>query len=563
MPEPRATIHFEHKGIGHTLADKRLAVPLNQREYTWEEEHVIELFQDLQDAEASDEQEYFLGTIVLTHGEDGQIEVADGQQRLATTTILLAAIRDHLLGSNNQGRADQIERDYLLSTDLRSEEIVPRLRLNVADNDFFQKVILSKPDSGDRSTAPAKASHRKIVRAAELARERIATIIAGHKEDRKVGRLVDWVQFIREKARVILVTVPDHINAFVMFETLNDRGLPLAQSDLLKNYLLGRAGDRMQEVQQRWASMVGALETVGGDEMTVTYLRHYYVLRNGPTRERELFSKLKSEIRNKQRTVDFSTALADSAPHYVALLNPHHEKWNAYGTVTRKHIETLLALRVEQIRPLLFAVSRHFSVEEAKLAFRLFVSWSVRFLIAGGRGGLLDRHYGLRAQEIGTGQITTTKQLAKRMGDVVPADAVFESAFADARVSNAGLARYYLRALERKVKNQSDPELLPNEDEGSVNLEHILPENPGTEWNIDPETAMAYYKKIGNMALLRAQVNVALGNGSFADKKPHLAASELVLTAEAGAEDMWGAAQIIERQKRLARLAIETWPLAI
>lgn len=87
-------ISFEHKGIGSVLAQNRLVVPLNQREYSWEEDHVKELFQDFSSALAVKQGAYFLGTLVFTKGANDHPEVSDGQQRLATTTILLAAVRD-------------------------------------------------------------------------------------------------------------------------------------------------------------------------------------------------------------------------------------------------------------------------------------------------------------------------------------------------------------------------------------------------------------------------------------------------------------------------------------
>ncbi|MBM3498440.1 MAG: DUF262 domain-containing protein [Armatimonadetes bacterium] len=94
MPSTKGKIIFEHEGIGGVPAHNTLHVPLNQREYSWEEEHVRELFDDLDHAMEAGQASYFLGTIVFTTGDGGITEVSDGQQRLATTTILLAAIRD-------------------------------------------------------------------------------------------------------------------------------------------------------------------------------------------------------------------------------------------------------------------------------------------------------------------------------------------------------------------------------------------------------------------------------------------------------------------------------------
>src|SRR6201989_1476031 len=95
-----AKIDFEHLGIGTVLSRYRLLVPPNQREYKWTKDYVLELLHDFSNALRRNTSSYFLGTIVLTGGDGGTWQVADGQQRLATTTVLLAAIRDYLYERN-------------------------------------------------------------------------------------------------------------------------------------------------------------------------------------------------------------------------------------------------------------------------------------------------------------------------------------------------------------------------------------------------------------------------------------------------------------------------------
>src|SRR5438046_2104140 len=84
-------------GLGGVLKQFRLVVPPNQREYSWEEE-VTTLFQDLTKAILDGEGEYFLGTVVTIPRTPELLEIVDGQQRLATTAILLAEIRNYLVG---------------------------------------------------------------------------------------------------------------------------------------------------------------------------------------------------------------------------------------------------------------------------------------------------------------------------------------------------------------------------------------------------------------------------------------------------------------------------------
>ena len=209
----------------------------------------------------------------------------------------------------------------------------------------------------------------------------------------------------------------------------------------------------------------------------------------------------------------------------------------------------------------MLAVARKFSEKEAHKAFRLFVSWSVRFLIVGGGSqGKLHRYYGTRAQDVTRGEIKTAEQLAKSMLDLVPGNRQFQEEFSKANVSKSYLARYYLRAIELYGKD-SEPQLLINEDPNAVNLEHVLPLNPSPEWHVDWETAATFFKRIGNMVLLGAKENVALGNGPFETKGPVLRQSPFTTTQEVGRLAAWNADEIKNRQARLAELAPKVWPL--
>lgn len=165
-------ITFEHIGIGALLTRGRLSVPPNQRSYKWEDEHVIELFQDLR--KALDSNDYFLGTIVLT-GTDGPIsQVTDGQQRLATTTIMFAAIRDFFLKREDTNYVKQIESDFLSFIDYGSGETVPRLTLNIDDTQFFTQSIITQPQERPPLAGNSLSdSNKRLLRAFELANEHI------------------------------------------------------------------------------------------------------------------------------------------------------------------------------------------------------------------------------------------------------------------------------------------------------------------------------------------------------------------------------------------------------
>jgi hypothetical protein len=562
MAAPRTPIGFDHLGLGSVLSRNRLTVPLNQREYSWEKKHVIDLLTDF--SRALTKKSYFLGTIVLTTTPDDALEVIDGQQRLATTTIFIAAIRDYLLSIKEDVLVNSIEQDFLFKIIREKKEKAPRLTLNHQDKDYFVARVLERPKASERMNAqPKKPSHELIDTAAKLAAEHVKQVLSPHKRDNHVPVLNEWVSFIEHSAQVITLFVPDDLNAYVMFETLNDRGLKTSQADLVKNYLFGEANGKLRDAQLKWATMNGSLDALGIDEIALTYLRHLAISLFGHTREKEVLERVKTKISGERSALDFLDSLSENANNYVAIMTPTHAKWNQYRPHTRERLRSLVPLRATFLRPLLLAVVRCFTKAETEKAVRLFVCWSVRFLVVGGgRSGTVEETSADLAKEVNDGSIQTLGVLARAMQKIVPSDPEFEAAFSTARVANSQLARYYLRALELKQKASAEPEWIPNEDI-VINLEHVLPENPGANWpHFDADTAQLYFNRLGNMVLLQASQNTLIGNSSFSDKRHVLSQSTFVLTAAVGKKKAWGKDEINARQKKLAELAVQTWPLA-
>ena len=562
MARARSPMDFETLGIGTALKRNRLAVPLNQREYSWEERHVQDLFQDLANAIDNNKQSYFLGTIVLTNRAGEVLEISDGQQRLATTTILLASFRDYFHRKNDQDMVGDLD-DFLFTFVRSTRERNPRLRLNVIDDDFFRRRILEWPYlASPPEVTPQHRSRLLIDNAANMAAVHVDNILKPFSESNKDDHLNKWIDFIEHATEVILVTVPDDLNAYVMFETLNDRGLRTTQADLVKNYLFSETGTRIDEAQQRWASMNGTLEAIEDDEITITFLRHLLISLLGHVKERDVLARVQQRVKGRAPAIEFLDTLSLAARDYVAMLTPTHQKWIEYPAGTKNHVGTLLLLKVTPLRPLMLAVSRNFSQSEAGKAFHQFVSWSVRFRIAGGaRSGKVEEALAEAARKVSVGEVASAAGLLEELRPVLPNDTAFQLAFRDATVAIHGLARYYLRALEQKSQGQPEPEWVPNE-ETVITLEHVLPQHPGKNWvDVEPAIHSVYHRRLGNMVLLSQTTNHSIGNDSFADKKMAYEESTYELTKEVGGLTNWHATEIEQRQSRLAALAVETWPL--
>lgn len=561
-----AAIKFEPMGIGDLIRRGRLVVPPNQRSYAWEDRNVKELLQDLNASMAAGNgsQEYFLGTIVLVDAQDGKPpKISDGQQRIATTAIILARIRDLYSELGQDARASSVNQDYISKIDLDTAENKSQISLNTEDNVFFVNSILDKyPHSADESKF-LRSSNKRLLTASREAYKYLHNHISAFGEDLRAAQLTRWVRFIKERTHIIAVTVLDENQAFRLFETLNDRGVKASQVDILKNFFLEQSGDRKNETHAEWTELTGKIEAnfPNDDDQTLLYIRHLWITQNGHTTEKELSTKIRAKITAETLAVNFVAEANKASNDYVALYEPSHIKWNGYKHSTREYLNTINShLKVEQIRPLLFAIARHFSPEEANKAFRYAVSISVRFLIYGGRGGFLDEHYAARAHSIGTGKITKAKELRDSLQSEVPTDSQFEQAFATARVSKSYLARYYLRAIDKTLSGDPQPEFVATEDYESTNLEHIIPLKPSQDWVISAEDASSAHQMIGNLTLLSAKKNTAIGNGKFSEKMAAYKDSAYGITNQLEKfGGSFGLLQVKERQAQLASVAPKTW----
>jgi hypothetical protein len=556
-----AQIYTGVEGIGHLLSDRLLAIPDYQRSYSWSSDEVEELWDDVAKAIKRGQSEYFLGSVVTTIASGSKRQfVIDGQQRLATVSLLYAAMRD-IFRSRSDERATDVERDFLGRKDMSTRKIQPKLTLNADDNDFYLALINDATSAGPGT----RSSHRNLRYCYDEMHKRLSALIEGRSADDWQVPLVELHDYLLNDAKVIDVHVPDEDRSFVIFETLNDRGLNLNTADLLKNHLFGTAGtERIEEAKARWAEMIGALGVGDDPRVADNFLRHYWSSTRGVGRVKALFSDMRDDVETSQQAIDLVAGLAEAAPLWAGMFDADSDYWATLKPKTRDRLRVLHGLKVEQCRPLLLAAMRRFHGEELEKLIACLLNWSIRWVVAGGGGaGVTERLYAEAARDVTERKIVTAAGVYEKFADKVPSDPDFRRAFAAITVRRGWLARYYLHALERSRRAQvHTAELVPNEDWEDANLEHVLPKSYDEDrW---PQFTKAehegWYLTLGNQAIMLREENDLVGNESFATKGPVLASSKLMLTAEIGECSDWNITEIEKRQARLADLAVETWP---
>lgn len=546
------------------LKGNRLRVPPYQREYAWTDEEVKQLYEDLTNAKL-EQKDYFLGTIVtINSGDTAPLEIVDGQQRLTTTAILLAAVRNHLAGLGSADLiVESINNEFLNTIDRAASVRVSRLTLNIDDNEFFYQLMLP-PGQSSTALTTTRGSHELLQSASRVAKEWVERLAGTLSKTDQPARFNDWLEYLEFKATVILLKTQNGAQAFKMFETLNDRGLKTSQADLVKSYLFGQSATRIGEAQTRWSSMMDNLEELKDDDRVINFLRHVFIATRRFVRAEDVYDATNRDIRGEANSVAFLTDLERLSRIYVATYRPDSRHWDGFPQATIKALRILNEFDIKPMRPLILSLALRFSGALSASAFSLMVSIAVRLIIASAtRSGTNETTFAATALGVFKEEIKTIAQLKTSLARVIVSDGDFKETFANARSSKADLARYYLRALEAAAANETEPWYILNDDERDITLEHILPRNPPRDkWpEFTAEDVGRYVKRLGNLCLLQRSTNSNMDNGDFAIKRAIFANCPLVFTRQIAQFTEWSPKNVESRQISMGEMAVRAWPI--
>jgi Protein of unknown function DUF262/Protein of unknown function (DUF1524) len=573
-------IEVDKTTLGRILKSRRLVVPGFQREYSWQQHRVKKLFSDFQAAMTKGQDSYFLGTIVFQGTNPPS--VIDGQQRLATTCIFLAAVRDAYLSLGATDEAKSITDDFLFIYDRDVKESLPRLLLNIDDREYIKNSVLLQP--ADRLPALDRKevhSHRLIDKAFACSRERVQKIMSGAMNNAgKIEELNAWVDFVEHKAVVVALTPPSLSQAYQMFITLNDRAQRTTQADLIKSHLFQEVsegetdGPHIAEACAKWASARKQTDVgvPSQDDPILSYLRYLCVIRTGPVTIDGLFDVVENGIRGRTKALYFLDAMSACAKPYRAAIGDHPQFWDDKTHQLSKLVDHCVKnMGVQFPIPLFLSIGIKFSDKEAALALRAIESWCARLVItAAQRTGQAERGFGSLAHRIHKGEIKTAEHLIREAeATIVPPDSTFQEKFRTKTLSSKRQARFFLLELEAQIRaDGGDAFAVAIDEPDRLSLEHILPTSRAWAVNYKKFTQDerdASVSKIGNLALVKKASNGQMGDSAFSAKLPVLVNHQSIKTTavigEFATDGDWTPEAIDARQVWLSELALKRWPL--
>lgn len=257
-------------------AGVQYVIPFFQRSYSWEPKHWSRILADVDAlAETPVDRLHFLGPLVcapITHlpGDVAPYQLIDGQQRLTTITLMLCALRDLALEYHRPDLAEEIKEDYVLNKrrqGLDRFKLVPRL----GDREALIAILESKDLSPWRDLQVVKCLRFFLREFSKRSEAEPATILPRLLRD------------VTARMGLVVITVAGE-NPYEIFESLNSTGLPLRQSDLVRNYVFMKVPLDGQQAfyDEHWRPFEALFDATGTDPaIDATGFYRNYLLREG------------------------------------------------------------------------------------------------------------------------------------------------------------------------------------------------------------------------------------------------------------------------------------------
>ena len=568
-------------------------IPPFQREYSWQKAQWEDLFQDLIEADGP----HFLGTIITLNittdaVHSGVLELIDGQQRMTTLTLLLAAVysvlRQHYDELDDDTRTDVTNLGRQLVSKADGEpRVMPQIQGHNRD-DYY--TVLA---GAGLKVAPIRKPYfptRRIAKCYNYFRSAIEKLA----ESDGIGpvKAALRVREAVEQAILVKIEVANHADAFVLFESLNNRGMPLTPVDLIKNHLLSESERKgvmnVDDAFQLWNEMLTNL----GDSYATQerFLRHYYnafkaelpEIPNAPVATRTNLIRIYETL--------LSTNIESRTEALVAASR-------TYGRVTcvaetdspTKLDDSLRQLMRAQGAPsyvlLMWLLSKQADLELSEDHLVQVTDWLTSFFVRRNLTGypqtyalpklfmtIIEKicgHIGAEVLQIVTQELrdasSSDDEFVKRLEGPI-----YEE--------NADVARFILTTLSEDAMTKETSKDLWAQEKGHFiwTIEHILPQgaNLPDAWKqmLGGAEAAAVAQaenvhRLGNLTI--TAYNSTLGNKSFAEKRDRTDAkgrfigyrNGLALNKSLATKESWTAADIETRTRELAERAAARFPL--
>ncbi|WP_191565973.1 DUF262 domain-containing protein [Metabacillus idriensis] len=525
---------------------KQFVIPLFQRTYSWSSPQWKQLWDDILEIRITHEhRSHFIGSIVSMSMDSEPHEVQkylviDGQQRLTTLSILLITIRDIARESGDRELAEEIHENLLVNKWKTGDSFYKLLPTQV-DRQVYKSLIDSSDQNDEKSG---------IRQAYDYFRNKISKVEIDFRELKTL---------LSTRLSLVSIVLASDDNPYLVFESLNAKGRPLTQADLIRNFFFMRiSSDKHEQVyQEYWKPMQDYYQ-----ESLTEYIRHFLARKGKIVRSTEVYSELKDSVSTGD-IIEHVKELHRLSEYYKCILNP-----DLIGDLNiRRALHRINRIEAKTSYP--FLLNMFTLYREGKLLSEEFVNivsvvenYLIRRFVCDIATNELNKIFLSLIQKVSG---FSTKELleevkASLQNKGYPKDQEFRDKLLTTRLYGSGdrakKTKFILESIEESYRHKEKI----NYD--NLTIEHIMPQTLSDSWKISLSEEWEnihdkYLHVLGNLTL--TAYNSEMSNETFQKKRGNLANSHLEINKTFRNVNNWGIDEIKARTNLLADKCLQVW----
>lgn len=499
------------------------SIPIYQRNYSWKEDQIETLFNDIKEEDLG----YYVGNLLIT-AEDKSMNIIDGQQRITTLLLFLLAIFEKVSSLIKDNVDNDVESLYEIKTDIKRQISIPEkngiLRLKLLDKD--DEILNNLTHSIFEGVEPSRWGKYSFYKRYKFITGKLFSDIETRKDISDFYNKLINIELLQ-------ISVHDLSDAYQVFASLNSKGLPLTPLDLLKNVFLGNRGDINKWDKLR--DLFSPNEELNDSKMTQFVLNNYDAFENMKTTSSMTKGQLVKLYSNVFKSEEYIDTLIENAKIFKTIANSEYTKYD-YTLSGLSQLDSTTSYPL-----LMYILKEKEKLELNDIQMQEIISNLINFYVrrnvalvpksSNVRQKLFELKNNIFTKKLKSDNIV--KSIQQCLLELSPNDELMRTSLEDGIYDkNKKTSRFILVNLERNDTNyfhKGNPDTLDkfNEDTNKRiwEIEHILPQTLNNEWRneISPnDISKAEAIKndvvhlLGNLTL--TPYNSGLGNSSFKSK---------------------------------------------
>ena len=538
--------------------NKKYFIPEYQRPYSWSIDNVTQLLDDLETSFSNKDIEYFIGSMICIKKDNNFFEVVDGQQRLTTLSLILTQLSKII---TNQGVKDELKKRVLPIDVFTDKPTEPRLIVRKKEFNLYKYYIL-QDQTNYKPTKPTDTEQLFIEN---------SECINNYLTQKSQPVLIDFAKYILQNVFCVFVTTDSFASSFRLFNVLNNRGLPLNNSDLLKNSLFEYSeANQLNKIQveENWQDIENLIGVKNFDKFLSLNKISEKKDRNRVTKQdyESYLQTLKVDFNGD--AVAMSISLLNSAKNYTRIIDIDFSEFN--DKALERRIKTLSNLTNDEWIPTLLAFLNKTANSSSLIKKEDFPKFVEIFESVYIQGWIKKQIKSQRETVAYTAlsAINTDKNFDEIVNAIINhADdtgfiKALDQPIYEPRPNQVSLLRAILMRIDMEMQDLSVAKTY----NGRITIEHILPQKINNEyWQKEFNTSEHEYwvHRLGNLTLISGHKNSEAQNSDFPKKKSiYKKLNNRVsfdITKDVYEKDIWNKENISERHEILKKMIRKIW----